>query len=75
MNIPDKVREEAKHHGNTIRHLGEYDGEQVFSVYTLDKHGDPLPTGMPILVFFNGTKARTEISEANLAVIAHVSAS
>ena len=75
MEIPEIVKEEAKRNGNTIRYLGEYDGEQVFSVCYLDKHGEPLPTGMPALVFFNGTKARTEISEANFDVIEHVSAS
>lgn len=75
MNIPKQVATEAHRHGNTIRHLGTYKGEQVFSVCTIDKRGDPLPTGMPILVFFDGTKARTVVDENNLVVIGEISAS
>lgn len=75
MEIPKQVREEARRHGNTIRHIGTYRGEQVFSVCTLDIHGEPLPTGMPILVFFDGIKARTAVDEDNLVVLGEISAS
>lgn len=69
MKIPQKVIKEAKRSGETISYLGELRGEQVYSVYTLDKNGDPLPEGLPTLVFFDGEKARTVTSEDNFFVI------
>ena len=69
MKIPQQVIKEAKRSGETISYLGELRGEQVYSVYTLDKNGDPLPEGLPTLVFFDGEKARTVTSEDNFFVI------
>lgn len=68
--IPQQVKEQAESLGNNVNYVGEYNGEELYSVETLDKHGYPQPTGMPIFVFFNGTHARVQISEENISILA-----
>ena len=69
MNIPKQVEIAAKGYGTHIDYLGEYKGEQVYEVYTPDKNGVGMETGMPILVFFDNKEARLEVSADNLTVL------
>lgn len=75
MKIPKQVRNAAHPYGTGINRLGTYKGEQVYEVFSTDKNGRSIETGMPIMVFFDGKTARVEISDKNLSVLMAINAS
>ena len=57
-NIPEQVKLAAMRLGNSILFVGELDGWEIYSVGTVDKNGMPVPTGLPTLILWDGTKIK-----------------
>lgn len=57
--IPEKVRETAANEGcNHVEFVGTIEGNtrnhDVYSISEVDKDGLPVPTGLPVLILWDG---------------------
>ena len=68
-NIPNKVSEVAADYGcNHVEYVGTIDGNtrshEVYSISETDEKGLPIPTGLPVLVLWDGEDVEEVVTGA-----------
>lgn len=77
-NIPNKVSEVAADYGcNHVEYVGTIDGNtrshEVYSISETDEKGLPIPTGLPVLVLWDGDEVEEVVTGArSLQLLAKV---
>ncbi len=67
--IPNKVRDVAANEGcNHVEYVGTIEGNtrshEVFSISEVDENGLPIPTGLPVLVLWDGEEVEEVVTGA-----------
>lgn len=69
-NIPNQVQHIADQEGcNSIEYVGKYKNDEVYSLGEVDENGIPVPTGLPLLVLWNGERAETVSGQKSLDIL------
>lgn len=58
-NIPSEVLKSAKDEAcNSVEFCGTYQGEEVYSIGSVDSEGLPIPTGLPVFILYKDGNIR-----------------
>lgn len=72
-NIPNKVQQIADQECcNSVRKVGQYMGRDVYGLGSVDDEGLPIPTGLPLLVLWNGEKTEVVTGEKSLELLSRL---
>lgn len=70
--IPNQVSKIAVREGcNHIEFVGAYKGREVYSVSSVDEDSFPVPTGLPMLVLWNGERTEVISGSESLNILSH----
>ena len=70
--IPEAVRQIAERECcNSINYVGEYEGKQVYTISEVEEDGSKPPTGLPVLVLWDGKQTDIISGYLSLDILSH----